>query len=96
MFNFSNDSTGLILSVAAPSWEWPETFTKKFDGAQSDHANTVQVLHEKIGHLTVERDFFLPKPSVDEPQPEEGVVECGHSRLSLVVSLRQLAPSVSG
>ena len=35
-----------------------ETFTKKFNGAQSDHANTVKVLHEKIGQLTVERDFL--------------------------------------
>jgi transposase len=35
-----------------------EVFTKKFNGSENDHANTVKVLHEKIGQLTVERDFL--------------------------------------
>jgi transposase len=35
-----------------------EVFTKKFAGSEIAHANTVKVLHEKIGQLTVERDFL--------------------------------------
>jgi transposase len=35
-----------------------EIFTKKLSGYESDHANTVKVLHEKIGQLAVERDFL--------------------------------------
>jgi len=35
-----------------------EVFTKKLGGYERDHAETVKVLHEKIGQLTVERDFL--------------------------------------
>ena len=33
-------------------------FTKKLAGYENAHENTVKVLHEKIGQLTVERDFL--------------------------------------
>lgn len=33
-------------------------FTKKLAGYEGVHEKTVKVLHEKIGQLTVERDFL--------------------------------------
>ena len=33
-------------------------FTKKLSGYENAHEKTVKVLHEKIGQLTVERDFL--------------------------------------
>jgi transposase len=35
-----------------------EVFTKKLSGYENTHEKTIKVLHEKIGQLTVERDFL--------------------------------------
>lgn len=36
----------------------PEVFAGKITGSSTDHEKEISMLHEKIGQLTVERDFL--------------------------------------
>jgi transposase-like protein len=37
----------------------PEIFTGKISSSDVDHEKEVRILHEKIGQLTVEKDFLV-------------------------------------